>query len=1099
VVKPLKPRSRELREQLEDTLRLGERFGDKEIVRSTKEELAKIDAVENWVDRNLTNYIKKQMATPEDPVRKLAEQGIVHMPPEQMGYGSSQAYAVRKKLGAPKLAQSEAAQAWEDATDVSMHPQLIKHIDPTLHSFHEPWMEKADPNTKVWTALDNMNASDLGFDHIVDVLKHDLASGRIRPEQLNKVSMEQAVRRTYEYDQEMAKKMAEAQIKATEGMPVHKEYPEGYKWIELAQPKMPDVIPEGWTMKEPKNGVMRAVRPDPVDPQFQTTVLGTDLPDLIKNIYKRHPDTPGNPNAALEQALKYEGETMGHCVGNYCPDVAAGKSRIYSLRDTKGEPHVTVEVKPSNVQEALRNLPAEERHALAQSVKDQHFGGVMPGVRDEDKYWEMVDQAYIDKYGTPAPTIKQIKGKQNQAPKEQYLPFVQDFVRSGEWSDVGDLRNTGLRDIHRTPALKTYLEGKGETFNRFVPEQQYKEYEDDYLMDRLYPKEEGMAAGGVPKPPSDEIREKLRQLRDSFVPLANEFERQKKIQDNLEKMNKKISFSDNPDSMMMDVEEAQMAGGGDVRGYDNGGSIKATPRSEGWGMAADVAKAIEDASKEQFGYKNPATEVIADFLGIPAVARTLERKAYGEPITNIGKANVPLLPDDTAETLMTVAPLAKPAAKGAKAAGKLAASEIEKAMFGESSSKLLNELTPQVMSAYRPHTPLKPDPDVGTRYKKQYVGGLAPRKDLDIQDLEKSSVKIFPWDATSRNQLITEVSDVPLTKPVLTEGGDEYMMDLQHMANRIAGASNEGIAKRIVDRINQASVENQMLGGTGKVYGFPIRMGEGAENAATFPTDVVMDLLNQAGLKKKELKELDTSMRNMLFEGDKGAFKDMAPIGTPEFEHQLRAGLKSDKEKKITGFTSMNLRKALMNRLGLVEYQKRLGYNLPDLTGAVLSDELKGVPKGYVGNVAAELDPFTNIRPSKSSTYSHDFSGQYAGSMPNMPVEFLMPNVYESIYREMKEKYPKFAPEALRNMTIGAMEKRKDKISELIGPRSVDAVKTFQEGLMQGEFDPYDINQVYDYMRRKKMGLNLDPKKPLKKAAGGEITAEDLDIEERPL
>lgn len=73
---------------------------------------------------------------------------------------------------------------------------------------------------------------------------------------------------------------------------------------------------------------------------------------------------------------------------------------------------------------------------------------------------------------------------------------------------------------------------------------------------------ERKAAGGVPKPPSDEIREKLRQLRDSFVPLANEAERQKKIQDNLEKMNKKISFSDNPDSMMMDVEEAQMAGGG---------------------------------------------------------------------------------------------------------------------------------------------------------------------------------------------------------------------------------------------------------------------------------------------------------------------------------------------------------------------------------------------------------------------------------------------------------------------------------------------------------------------------------------------------------
>jgi hypothetical protein len=546
------------------------------------------------------------------------------------------------------------------------------------------------------------------------------------------------------------------------------------------------------------------------------------------------------------------------------------------------------------------------------------------------------------------------------------------------------------------------------------------------------------------------------------------------------------------DQMRLDLDDQRLAGGGEVR-YDEGGSIKATPRNEFYGAAADIAKAIEDASKEQFGYKNPATEVIADFFGVPAIARTLERKAYGEPITNIGKANVPVLPDDTAEAFMSVAPLSGKAAKGAKTAGKAALGEVEKAMFGESSSKLLNAATPQVMSVYKPHTPSKPDPDVGTRYKKEYIGGLAPRKDLDIEDLEKqkASVKIFPWDATSRNQLISEVSEVPLTKPVLTEGGDEYMRDLNHIKNRIAGASNEGISKRIQDRINQASVENQALGGSGRVYGFSSRMGPGAENAATAPTDIVLDLLGQAGLKKSEMKALDSDMRNMMFEGDKGVFKNMAPIGTPEFEAQLRQGLAGDKKKGIQGFTAMNMRKAFMDRLGKVEYQKRLGYNLPDLTGAVLADELKGVPKGYVGNSAAELDPFSQITPSNASAYSHNFGGIYAGGMPNMPLEFLMPNTYEGIYLEMKHKYPKATPEALRNMTIGAMEKRKENISEMISPRSVDATKVYQEGLAKGEFDPNDIKQVYDYMRRKKLQLKLKK--------GGEVTGDDLIIEECPL
>jgi hypothetical protein len=42
------------------------------------------------------------------------------------------------------------------------------------------------------------------------------------------------------------------------------------------------------------------------------------------------------------------------------------------------------------------------------------------------------------------PSIEQIKGKGNAKPKDTYLPFVQDFVQTGEWSKVEDLKNTGL-------------------------------------------------------------------------------------------------------------------------------------------------------------------------------------------------------------------------------------------------------------------------------------------------------------------------------------------------------------------------------------------------------------------------------------------------------------------------------------------------------------------------------------------------------------------------------------------------------------------------------------------------------------------------------
>jgi hypothetical protein len=105
-------------------------------------------------------------------------------------------------------------------------------------SLSDEFIKNLSPETPLYKAqgFERFNPRDLGFDHILDVLRIDVAAGRIRPEQLNKISMEQAVRRTYEYDQELAKKMAEARVAAREGLPVHKEYPEGYRWVELNKP-----------------------------------------------------------------------------------------------------------------------------------------------------------------------------------------------------------------------------------------------------------------------------------------------------------------------------------------------------------------------------------------------------------------------------------------------------------------------------------------------------------------------------------------------------------------------------------------------------------------------------------------------------------------------------------------------------------------------------------------------------------------------------------------------------------------------------------------------------------------------------------------------
>jgi hypothetical protein len=469
---------------------------------------ARNEALNNWVDRNLNNYVKKQMGTADDPVRKLAEEGVIHAPSEQIGRNRYKAGDVRKKLGTPQLGQSDAAKAWEDSTDtlIDVAP-ASRHRAPLTETearqgFQStvkanPWIAKLPPDTPIYAA-DRGIGTDLGFDHILDVLTEDLTAGRIRPEQLNKVSMEQAVRRTFDYDQEKARKMAEAQIKVTEGMPTHKDYSDkGYKWLQLAMPE--PKLPEGAQVKYLPEVDMWGI----YDKDGSTLSSGATEKEA-RNLFKRQ-----EREKQLEDALKYEGDTMGHCVGGYCPDVMAGNSKIYSLRDAKGEPHVTVETRPGDFSAAFSDLTQEEQAAVRKAAgswaSDQDLLGAMKQVVPE--------KAVIPE------RIIQIKGKQNRAPKDDYLPFVQDFVKSGQWSDVGDLSNTGLYKadpnelgmfIPSDPRLKNLPGRRSEDFRKakeagLFGDQKYftRDEWEDILRRQIeaesgpLPPVEGMAEGGA--------------------------------------------------------------------------------------------------------------------------------------------------------------------------------------------------------------------------------------------------------------------------------------------------------------------------------------------------------------------------------------------------------------------------------------------------------------------------------------------------------------------------------------------------------------------------------------------------------------------------
>jgi len=247
----------------------------------------------------------------------------------------------------------------------------------------------------------------------------------IDPKDLNKMTMTDVVDKVSDINAWRATQKAEAnQILANnEATVLHKEYPDGYKWVKLTKPKL-DVLeknlPEGYKLRK-SDAPFEHQRWQVVDEQ------GLSAAEYVKaNFNSRVPDPKlkalenffdKKSNEKLKEALKYEGDTMQHCVGSYCEDIASGSTQIFSLRDSKGMPHTTIEVVPSR----------------SNTIKQMNEGNPT----DFD--------------------IEQIKGRRNEAPEEEYLPFVLDFLNSGKWGKVKDIEFYGVVDLQDPSKVKETL------------------------------------------------------------------------------------------------------------------------------------------------------------------------------------------------------------------------------------------------------------------------------------------------------------------------------------------------------------------------------------------------------------------------------------------------------------------------------------------------------------------------------------------------------------------------------------------------------------------------------------------------------------------
>jgi hypothetical protein len=110
--------------------------------------------------------------------------------------------------------------------------------------------------------------------------------------------------------------------------------------------------------------------------------------------------------------------------------------------------------------------------------------------------------------------------------------------------------------------------------------------------------------------------------------------------------------------------------------------LRATPMSNPiLGLLADRLKKAQQFGAKPFGYENPPVEMLMNLLGVPAVQQTMERMAYGEPLTT-GSGMTTKPRPEAIEAAMTVVPvgglLGKSAEKGAMAVGRAGERYAEK-------------------------------------------------------------------------------------------------------------------------------------------------------------------------------------------------------------------------------------------------------------------------------------------------------------------------------------------------------------------------------------------------------------------------------------
>ena len=407
-------------------------------------ELKPAAAINKWIDTKLTKYVKNEMATPEDPVRALAERGTLHFEPQDvprpMGFekDSRTLRESREAGGYPieGLGKSNLAKDWEALADINIQPDKAEVFLPIKSELERnPWLEKVSPDTPVYGMNLSADMSRLGFPHIIDELTNALnpnselpASLRLTPQQLEKVTVPQAVERVAKINEWRTEQAIKAE---REGM----------------------------------LGNLQAT------PRLADKSLQLSFVDKPRGAWVDIPETTGPKGLALCTSI---GRAGGWCTqGDYLAEsYGSGENRLTALVDAEGRPHAQAKITENEWPvsgEGFTLLDPKTKAQYGQYVREWRQRN--PEVEDltDDDVIQALKEAGVK---GPAPDITELKPPGNSFESERAMEYakrdpdykakvtdsVVRFLNSGEWGDVKDLHHYDIIDLKRDKRmLDAYL------------------------------------------------------------------------------------------------------------------------------------------------------------------------------------------------------------------------------------------------------------------------------------------------------------------------------------------------------------------------------------------------------------------------------------------------------------------------------------------------------------------------------------------------------------------------------------------------------------------------------------------------------------------